>query len=115
MKEETIVQTEDLVEAVNDTVVEETTGRMTVALQRGAEAGAQAAANMLPALGAMMSRTIYRACYYTAYGTTFAAMAVASLIPEDGVLERGFHDGSEAARKAFLARDSATPNADLMA
>jgi hypothetical protein len=107
MTEETIVQPEGL--------VEETTDTMTVALQRGAAAGYDAAANVLPALGALMSRTLYGACYYTAYGTTFAAMAIASLIPDGGVIEHGFHDGSEAARHAFHARETATPRAEVEA
>jgi hypothetical protein len=81
--------------------VEETADTMTAALKRGAEAGAEAATNVLSLLGGWMSNAAYGSCYYTAYGTTFAAMTVASLVPKGGILEKGFHDGAEAARVAF--------------
>jgi len=109
MTEQTINQPEEVEETTVQprNVVEETTGTMTVALKRGAQAGVDAAASVMPTVGVFMSRTLYGACYYTAFGTTFAAMAVASLIPRGGILEHGFHDGAEAAREAFHASESA--------
>ncbi|MEJ2325549.1 MAG: hypothetical protein P8Y27_06140 [Chromatiaceae bacterium] len=81
--------------------VERTSTGATDALRHGAAAGAQAAADIWPAVGRVWSRTVYGACYYTAYGATFGALAVASLVPKGSMLEKGFHEGAEAGREAF--------------
>ena len=88
--------------------VEQTSTTATDALRRGAAAGAQAAADIWPAVGRVWSRTLYGACYYTAYGATFGALAAASLLPEGSLLEKGFHEGAEAAREAFHERKETT-------
>lgn len=92
--------TEEL-EAQPVTAVEETATTLSASLRRGAAAGAQAASDVLPALGKLMTRTIYGSCYHAAFGVTFGALTVASLVPKGGALEKGFHDGAEAAREAF--------------
>ena len=84
---------------------EQTQARMTDALRQGAAAGAKAAADIWPALGAIASRTVYGTCYYAAYGATFGALTIASMVPRGTALEKGFHDGSEAAREAFEGRE----------
>lgn len=89
--------------------VEPTAVTATEALREGAAAGAEAAANAWPAVSEALSRTVYRACYYTAYGATFAALSVASLMPKDSIVEKGFHDGAEAARETFQEREVAAP------
>jgi hypothetical protein len=81
--------------------VEQTSTGVADALRRGATAGAQAAADVWPAVGRVWSRAVYGACYYTAYGATFGALAVASVVPKGGLLEKGFHEGAEAGREAF--------------
>lgn len=91
--------------------VEETVGTATEAMREGAAAGAQAAANLWPAVGRAISRTVYGTCYYTAYATTFAALSAASLVPRDSIVEKGFHDGAEAARETFHVREGAAPAA----
>ena len=88
-------------------MVGETAGKMTSALKHGAEAGAQAGAKLAAPVSAATSKGLYGACYYTAFGATFAAMAVGSLVPKDGVPEKGFHDGTEAARAAFHEPEAA--------
>jgi hypothetical protein len=88
--------------------VEETTTTVIDALRRGAAAGAEAAADIWPAVGRVWSRTLYGTCYYAAYGVTFGALAAASLVPEGSLLEKGFHEGAEAAREAFHERKEAT-------
>ncbi|MGA7979910.1 MAG: hypothetical protein WCA32_06745 [Chromatiaceae bacterium] len=94
------------------TPVEETPTTVSGALGRGAAAGAQAASDVWPALGKLMSRTVYGTCYYAAYGATFGALTVASLLPKGGSLEKGIHDGAEAAREAFQEwEEPVTPTA----
>jgi hypothetical protein len=98
MIEETAVQQEELVKEPADTII--------AALKRGAEVGAEAATDLASVVNGWMSRAAYGTCYYTAYGATFAAMTVASLVPKGGILETGLHDGAEAARVAFHQREA---------
>lgn len=93
MNEEQTPQTE--------AVIEKTASAMTLALKRGTDAGARAAAELLPRVGTLMTRALYGTCYYTAFGTTFATMTLARLVPKGGIVDKGLHDGAEAARVAF--------------
>jgi hypothetical protein len=86
--------------------------KMTDALREGAAAGAQAAADIWPALGEVVSRTVYGTCYYAAYGATFGALTLASMVPRGTLMEKGLHDGSEAAREAFEGRERVVYPAD---
>jgi hypothetical protein len=75
-----------------------TSGRLALS---AATTASMAARKLSAVATAAISKTLYGTCYYAAYGVTFGALAVASLIPKGGVLEKGFHDGAEAAREAF--------------
>jgi hypothetical protein len=70
-------------------------------MAEGAVAGAEAAAEGWAAVVQAASKTLYGTCYYLAYGATFGALSLASLMPKGGILEKGFHDGAEAAREVF--------------
>jgi hypothetical protein len=63
------------------------------------------------------ARTLHGTCYYTAHGATFGALAIASLIPRDSLIEKAFHDGTEAAQEAFNEHESAIvePSPDIPA
>jgi hypothetical protein len=91
---------------------EQNQARMTDALRQGAAAGAQAAADIWPAIGEVVSRTVYGTCYYAAYGVTFGALTLASMVPRGTAVEKGLHDGSEAAREAFEGREQVVYPAD---
>jgi hypothetical protein len=89
--------------------VERTSTGATDALRHGAAAGAQAAADIWPAVGRVWSRTVYGACYYTAYGATFGALAVASLVPKGSnskcVQKSGRSGGKICAAKGIRGAD----------
>ena len=53
------------------------------------------------------ARTVYRTCCYTAYGATLGALAIASLIPRDGLIEQEFRDGALVAEEAFNEHEPA--------
>jgi hypothetical protein len=89
--------------------IEEQAGTAGEAMREGAAAGADAAATVWPAVAKATSKTVYGSCYYLAYGATFGALSVASLIPKDSLLQKGFHDGAEAAREVFHEHETPAP------
>jgi hypothetical protein len=91
--------------------IEEQVGSAGEAMREGAAAGAEAAATVWPAVAKATSKTVYGSCYYLAYGATFGALSVASLIPQDSILQKGFHDGAEAAREVFHEHETPSPEA----
>jgi hypothetical protein len=81
--------------------VETAEARLSEALRSGAEAGSQAVNEVWRAAGKLVSSTLYGGCYYLAYGTTFAALTVAGLLPANSSITKGLHDGADAARHIF--------------
>jgi len=69
------------------------------AFGQGAADAAEAAATVLPMLGKWVSRSVYGACYYAAYGAVFTALAVSRALPPEGAVLKGFQDGAAAARR----------------
>ena len=53
------------------------------------------------------ARTVYRTCCYTAFGATFGALAIVSLIPRDSLIEQEFRDDALVAEEAFNEHESA--------
>jgi hypothetical protein len=91
--------------------IEEQAGTAGEAMREGAAAGAEAAAAVWPAVAKATSKTVYGTCYYLAYGATFGALSLASLVPKDSLLQKGFHDGAEAAREVFHEHETSSPEA----
>lgn len=48
-----------------------------------------------------LSRCLYGACYGLSYGAVYVAVFVTELLPEGGIVRRGFADGARAARTAM--------------
>lgn len=95
-----------MTEKLTDTKVEsvkKTRARVTEAVQEGTAQAKQTAAEVLPAVGKLASKTLYGTCYYAAFGVTFAALTIAKLIPTDSPVAHGLHDGAEAAAKEVEA------------
>jgi hypothetical protein len=84
--------------------VKKTRARVTEAVQEGTAQAKQTAAEVLPAVGELASKTLYGTCYYAAFGVTFAALTIARLIPTDSPVAHGLHDGAEEAAKQVEAR-----------
>jgi len=81
-----------------------TRARVTEAVQEGAAQAKQTAAEALPAVGELASKTLYGVCYYAAFGVTFAALMIAKMIPTDSPVAHGLHDGAAEAAKQIEAR-----------
>jgi len=79
------------------TNVEEIAAEETVAsaVKEGAEAGSQAARNFIPAIGDVLSKTVYNGCYGVSYAVTFAAVGISKMLPLDNMAGKGFHDGAQ--------------------
>ena len=63
----------------------------------GVSDAAEAAGRFLPSAGDFLSKGIYEAGYYAAYGLVFGATAVARLVPWPDALTHGVQDGTQAA------------------
>lgn len=73
----------------------------------GAADACSAAANLVPATGKVIRKSIYSGFYYVTYGVVFSSLMIGNLIPSDNAMGEGVHDGAAAARKAFKARQEA--------
>ena len=82
---------------VNDsaeTTAETSESAAATAVQEGAEAGSKVANTVIPALGNIVSKSLYSGCYAVSFGVTFTAVAVAKVLPLNNVIGRGLQDGA---------------------
>jgi hypothetical protein len=63
----------------------------------GIDDAAAAAKQFLPTVGNYVSKGIYEAGYYSAFGVVFGATAIARIIPWPNPLAHGVQDGAQAA------------------
>ncbi len=68
------------------------------AAKDGASNAREAAANMMPESGGMMSQIAYKTCYAISYGLVFPSALIAQSIPKDNALVHGLIDGAHAAK-----------------
>jgi hypothetical protein len=73
--------------------------RVANAVKEGAADANKAASTVLPAIGKILSKTVYNGCYYISFGVTFSALTVGRLLPRDNIAGRGLHDGALAAKE----------------
>jgi len=74
------------------------------AIQEGVADATAAAAEAVPALGRLLSKSVYGAFYYASYGVVFGALTIAHLVPTNNIIGEGLRDGAKAARQAFSQR-----------
>jgi hypothetical protein len=91
-----------------------TTAKSIAAEETQAETGSS---NLLPALGELISTTVYTGAYYAAFTATAGLYLTAKLLPTDNALGRGIHDGTDAARNVLEKKETqrvkpATPATD---
>ena len=67
------------------------------AMVDGASDARQRVAELVPATGALLSQTLYGGCYCVSYGVVFPTVLLASLLPTNNILGKGFSDGANAA------------------
>ncbi len=77
---------------------------VTDAVKEGVADATKTVNTVLPAIGKVVSKTVYNGCYYISFGVTFSALTVGKLLPIDNVVGRGLHDGAEAAKDTITRR-----------
>lgn len=79
--------------------------------RRAKQDAADAAERTAPAIKRSLSKSAYTLAYCLAFGAVYSAEVVKELLPEDGVLRQGFHDGAEAARETRATHRGPEPAA----
>jgi hypothetical protein len=80
---------------------------MPAAIREGASDARRAAADILPAIGAMARRGLYNGFYFGSYGVVFGALVVSRFVASNNAVGQGIHDGAVAAREDFEAHKQA--------
>jgi hypothetical protein len=87
---------------------EEGSTSLVKAITEGAAGACSAAANIVPATGKVVRKTVYSGFYYVTYGVVFSSLMIGSLIPTNNAMGEGVQDGVSAARKAFKERQDSS-------
>lgn len=116
---ETVLQeTQVIMEAQEARAQTETTEPETMAMaavdaiQEGVADASAAAAEVVPALGRLLSSSVYGAFYYASYGVVFSALTIAHLVPTNNIIGEGLRDGAKAARQAFSKQSESKAQAE---
>lgn len=72
--------------------------------RRAADDAKRAAGKAAPVIRQSVAKTFYMLAYGLAFGTVYTAELALELMPEDGVLRKGFRDGAAAARDSRAAQ-----------
>ena len=68
------------------------------AAKDGAANAREAAVNMMPESGSVLSQIAYKTCYAISYGLVFPSALIAQSIPHNNAFVHGLIDGAHAAR-----------------
>jgi len=76
-----------------------------VGIKKGAIAAREAADKIASAPARLFDSAVYGACYGLSYGAVFSSLVVVKMLPANGVVMKGFHEGAKVARKDFKTRE----------
>lgn len=93
---------EAIVENVSETVKKPNIAL--VGVKKGATAAKQAASKIASAPSRLFDIGVYGACYGISYGVVFTSLVIEKMLPTNGLVTKGFHDGAKVARKDFKTR-----------
>jgi hypothetical protein len=68
------------------------------AAKDGATHAREAAADLLPESGSLLSRIAYNTCYAISYGVVFPSVLIAQSVPHNNAFVHGLIDGAHAAK-----------------
>ncbi len=80
-----------------------------VGVKKGAMAAKEAATKIATAPSRAFDSALYGACYGMSYGAVFTSLAIVKMLPVNGVVKKGFHDGAKVARKDFKTHQEKHP------
>ncbi|MFO8153326.1 hypothetical protein [Thioalkalivibrio sp.] len=100
---------EGAADAVGDAVEAsaEAVSGLPAAIRDGASDARRAAAEVLPAIGAMAQKGVYNGFYFGTYGVVFGTLVVSRFVPGNNTVGQGIRDGAVAARQAFETHEHA--------
>lgn len=93
---------------VNDATESKTEKKSRIALagvKKGAAAAKQAVNTIAAAPSKILDSTVYGACYGISYGAVFSTLMVVKILPADGLVIKGFQEGSKAAHNDFKTHE----------
>lgn len=76
------------------------------AVKKGTHAAKKAATKVAISPIKLANRAVYGVCYGLAYGAVYSALVVSKVFPDNGVVSKGLHEGSESAIKDFEAKQA---------
>ena len=76
-----------------------------VGVKKGAVAAKQAASKVASAPSKILDSAVYGACYGISYGAVFSSLMIAKMLPTNGLVIKGFHDGAKVAHKDFKTHE----------
>ena len=75
-----------------------------IGIKKGAIAAKQAATTIASAPSKLFDSAIYGVSYGLSYGAVFTSLVIVKMLPVNGQVIKGFHDGAKVARKDFKSR-----------
>jgi len=75
-----------------------------VGVKKGATAAKHAAAKIASAPSKAFDSALYGTCYGISYGVVFTSLVIQKMLPTNGLVTKGFHDGAKVAHKDFKTR-----------
>jgi hypothetical protein len=76
-------------------------GMVAAGVKKGALAAKQAASKIVSAPSQILDNTVYGICYGLSYGAVFSSLMVTKMLPANGSVIKGFHEGAKVAHKDF--------------
>jgi hypothetical protein len=76
-------------------------GMVVAGVKKGALAAKQAASKIVSAPSKLLDNTVYGVCYGLSYGAVFSSLMVTKMLPANGSVIKGFHEGAKVAHKDF--------------
>jgi hypothetical protein len=76
-------------------------GMVVVGVKKGALAAKQAASKIVSAPSKILDNSVYGICYGLSYGAVFSSLMVTKMLPANGSVIKGFHEGAKVAHKDF--------------
>jgi hypothetical protein len=76
-------------------------GMVVAGVKKGALAAKQAASKIVSAPSQILDNTVYGICYGLSYGAVFSSLMVTKMLPANGSVIKGFHEGAKVAHKDF--------------
>lgn len=76
-----------------------------VGVKKGAAAAKQAVSKIASAPSKIFDSAVYSVCYGISYGAVFSSLMITKMLPDNGLVIKGLHEGAKVARKDFKTHE----------